>query len=147
MGYRTDKFLSFILCWIEKMAARAGIEPGQPIWPSSATTIPIGACISQDERRSIKNRIPSDQLFTAYTPVGIADSVSYEIFAFRLIGFHFRENTKYPTPMRKVIKESHFMRSIRLARRSDIKSTRASSASVAARFTSTAVGPSSRARA
>jgi hypothetical protein len=24
MGYRTDKFLSFILCWIEKMAAQGG---------------------------------------------------------------------------------------------------------------------------
>jgi hypothetical protein len=50
------------------MAARAGIEPGQPRWLSSGTTVRVEGYERQYFNRSRTLSVPSSELFTGYAP-------------------------------------------------------------------------------
>ena len=50
------------------MAARAGIEPGPAIWPSSASSFPVAGYESQEMVRKPNCGAPSGELFTSYAP-------------------------------------------------------------------------------
>jgi hypothetical protein len=53
-----------------EMAARAGIEPGQAIWRSSAISAPVNGWESQELHRKLYAITHSGELFISYAPEG-----------------------------------------------------------------------------
>jgi hypothetical protein len=51
-----------------EMAARAGIEPGQPIWPSLAILYLADSYGGQEMAEKTKRSASTGELFTSYAP-------------------------------------------------------------------------------